>query len=545
MVAAGMCARAGISGDSAAELARLVEEQAALRRVATLVARRATETETVAAITAEVGALFGADTANTLRWDGEALSVVGDWDREERPTRTGVVYAFGGDTISARVIDAKGPARVDSADDLRTEFGRARWRELGIEASIGAPVLVKGEIWGVVTASRFHGAAPFAEHAEHHLGDFASLCAIAIENAEWRQSMSELLEEQRTLRRIATLVAGGRPSEEVLDEIVRGVGRLFDARAVHAVRWDGVQNEVTVLRAWTAGAYPAPAPGTTLQCDPESAVIQLLETGYASRTTGADSAIAAPIIMNAALRGAVVAERPPGEPFPEGAEARLRSFADLAAQSVSNERAQEDVRRSRERVVLEGDAARQRLERNLHDGAQQRLVAVLMRLRVALRQIEDNPAHARGLLDQAVNELTHALEELRDLARGLHPAILTDRGLGPALEVLVRRSPYPVDLRFEVEGELPTSAAAGAYYVIAEALTNAAKYARPTRISVAARSDATSVHVEVADDGVGGATISEGSGLLNLSDRVAALGGRFTVASPPGEGTAVRAWIPL
>jgi signal transduction histidine kinase len=536
-------------GEGAEGLTRLAAEQSALRRVATLVAQRASEVETVAAVTSEVGSLFDADTANTLRWDGEALRVVGDWYRDGREGRAGQVYLFGGDTISVRVIEAAGPARVDSRDDLRTDFARARWDELGLESSIGAPVIVDGEVWGVVTASRFRGAPPFPERAEHDLGDFAMLCALAIENAAWRHSMSELLDEQLALRRIATLVAGGRPADEVMNEVVRHVGTLFDARRVDVVRWDGVQNEVTILRGWTAGAEEPPKAGTTMAVHPQSALIQMLETGLATRTHGGGgpnaSAVAAPLITNAALWGGVVAERALAKPFPPATESRLRSFADLAAQAVSNELAQEDIRRSRERIVREGDAARQRLERNLHDGAQQRLVAVSMQLRVAAKHLAAEPERARELLDSSIDELGHAMEELRDLARGLHPALLTERGLGPALEVLARRASVPVALRCDVPNDLPTSAAAAAYYVVAEALTNTAKYANASSAEVAARATGGGIYVDVADDGAGGARISEGSGLLNLSDRVAALGGRFTIESPHGGGTTVRAFIPL
>jgi signal transduction histidine kinase len=528
--------------EDADEDARLAEEQAALRRVATLVAARASEPEVVAAITAEVGRLYDADTANTLRWDGEVLKVVGDWFRDGRPGRAGDVYSFGGDTISVRVIAASAPARVDSTTDLQTDFARARWDELGIDASIGAPVIVDGRVWGVVTASRLRGRETFPPNAEDHLGDFAMLFALAIGNAAWQRSLASMLEEQSALRRIATLVAGGRSAAEVLGEIVRQVGVTFGALAVEVVRWQGVQDEVEILRGWTGGATPPPKPGDVLRLPTESAAIQVLETGVATRT--ADS-VAAPMIINGLLEGALVAHRRSSEPFLPGSEGRLRGFADLAAQSLSNERAQTDLRRSRERIIREGDAARQRLERNLHDGAQQRLVAVSMSLRVALKHLADDPERTRLLLEDAAEELSHALQELRDLARGLHPAILTERGLGPALEVLVRRAPLPVTIENSCDRDLPTSVAAAAYYVVAETLTNTAKYAQAEGASVRVRSENEAVHVEVADDGAGGAFVSEGSGLLNLTDRVAALGGRLTIVSPPGGGTTVTAVIPF
>jgi signal transduction histidine kinase len=223
---------------------------------------------------------------------------------------------------------------------------------------------------------------------------------------------------------------------------------------------------------------------------------------------------------------------------------RLRSFADLAAQSIANERAQAELRASRARIVRTADETRQRLERNLHDGAQQRLVSVSIALRmgVARLQLDDE---ARELMASASDELTLALAELRDLARGLHPSILTDLGLGPALESLARRAPIPCDVVNEIEGQLPAQVQAAMYYVVAESLTNVAKYAQATRIDVRASNEAGFARVLVADDGVGGANPDDGSGLGGLHDRVEALGGRLVVESAEGEGTRVLAEIPL
>jgi signal transduction histidine kinase len=329
------------------------------------------------------------------------------------------------------------------------------------------------------------------------------------------------------------------------------VGRLFDARAVEIVQWEGVLDEVVVVNAWTAEPFPPPQRGDRLRPDPDGATIRVLETGLASRSIDAapagpvESVIAAPVIINASLRGALAARRGEDAPFAVDAEQRLRSFADLAAQSISNDRTQRELRRSRARIVREGDAARRRLERNLHDGAQQRLVAVSMSLRLAQARLDADPAQARELLASASEELGHALQELRDLARGLHPAILSERGLAPALEALARRSQLPVTVANSVHERLPESIEAAAYYVVAESLTNAAKYAGASQVTVAVRCGDGLARVEVADDGAGGATISDGSGLQGLADRVEALGGRFEVDSPPGAGTVVRAFIPL
>ena len=206
----------------------------------------------------------------------------------------------------------------------------------------------------------------------------------------------------------------------------------------------------------------------------------------------------------------------------------------------------DELAASRARIVTAGDVARRRLERNLHDGAQQRLVSLALSLRLALATLDTDPATARATLDQARDELALALDELRELARGLHPAVLTDRGLRAAVEMLAGRAPFPVEIAEVPAGRLPETVEAAAYYLIAEALTNVAKYARASaaRVRIVAASDA-SVLVEVSDDGVGGADPAGGSGLRGLADRVEALGGSLEVASPAGAGTSLRATIPV
>jgi PAS domain S-box-containing protein len=212
---------------------------------------------------------------------------------------------------------------------------------------------------------------------------------------------------------------------------------------------------------------------------------------------------------------------------------------------TERKRAEEEIRASRARIVEAGDAERRRLERNLHDGAQQRLVALSLALRMAAGQVRSKPEAAEQLLAAAGEELAHALEELRELARGIHPAVLTDRGLPAALEALAGRSPTPVDVAVDLEERLPGPIEAAAYYVVSEALANVAKYAGATSVSVSVGREDGVATVEVVDDGVGGANPSGGSGLRGLADRVAALDGTLQVESPPGRGTRIRARIPV
>jgi signal transduction histidine kinase len=204
----------------------------------------------------------------------------------------------------------------------------------------------------------------------------------------------------------------------------------------------------------------------------------------------------------------------------------------------------EELRASRTRIVRAADDERRRLERDLHDGAQQRLVSVALNLRLASAKLDSDPAAARRLLDETATDLSEATTELRELARGLHPAVLSDRGLCPALEALAARAPIPVELAEPPAERLPPAVESASYFVVAEALTNVARYARASHAEVSVSHANGEVEVEIRDDGVGGADPGAGSGLRGLADRVAALDGRLEVTSPPGDGTVVRAVIP-
>lgn len=528
------------------ELQLVVDEQAALRRIATLVAAGTTEADVAAAVSSEIGGLFDAQAASVVRWEGDTIRVIGRWraDPELSPS-PGDVLSYGGDTLAARVVETAAPARVDSAADLRTKFARQRWTELGFEASIGAPIMVDGTVWGVVSAFRSQPGDTFAEGDEHRLGDFSALVAQAIVNAGAREETTALVAEQSSLRQIATLVAAGRPSAVVFDAVTAEAATLFGAANVLLLQWEGVRDEVRVTAAH--GAAPA-----LYHPDPDGPTLRVLETGAASH--GAESStelgphdvIAAPVIANGLLFGVLTAARPRDEPFPAGAEIRLRSFADLAAQAIANERAQAELRASRARIVQTADDARRRLERNLHDGAQQRLLSVSLALRLVEQMLRSESSTAHDVLHEASSELGEAMRELRELARGLHPALLSTHGLGPALETVCARAPFPVDISgVPTDRPLPGPVEAAIYYVISESLANAAKHAVAASATVTLSCTADEVTAEIADDGIGGATFDAGSGLRGLVDRVEALGGELVVSSPQGSGTLVRATLPL
>jgi signal transduction histidine kinase len=253
------------------------------------------------------------------------------------------------------------------------------------------------------------------------------------------------------------------------------------------------------------------------------------------------ASVAAPVLVDGQQWGAVAAGSATG-PFTADSEARLGAFAELVAQAIANVDARIKLRASRARIVEAADEARRRIERDLHDGAQQRLVGIALSLRLAATRADRDTATAIG---RCVDELMTALAELRDLARGLHPAVLTEHGLLPALGMLATRSTVPVGLDSDLEGRLPPAHETALYFVAAEALTNVAKYARASTATVTLRRDNQWAEIAVADDGVGGVHLEHGSGLRGLADRVEALGGRLTVASPPGKGTTVRARVPI
>jgi len=262
------------------------------------------------------------------------------------------------------------------------------------------------------------------------------------------------------------------------------------------------------------------------------------------RELGIRGSAAGPIVLGGRLGGALSATLPDPTLMPPGAEDRVAAFAELVAHAVENAATREELAASRARLVEAADEARRRIERDLHDGAQQRFVAAALELTMLERRLDRDPAAARSVLARAREHLDQGLGELRDLARGIHPAVLTERGLEAALLALVQRAPVPVDLAVELPGRLDAGIEAAAYFVVSEALTNVAKYADAETASVRVLSAAGSLLVTIADDGIGGADPERGSGLRGLADRIEAVGGVLEVASPPGEGTPLSARLP-
>jgi len=262
------------------------------------------------------------------------------------------------------------------------------------------------------------------------------------------------------------------------------------------------------------------------------------------RSFGYRAAVAAPVTVSGRLWGVLAAATGAEDGLPAGLEGRLCDFAELVAQALANADAYEKLAASRARLVEVGDEERRRLERNLHDGAQQRLVSVALGLSIVAAKLDSDPRTAREVLAAAQDDLTKGLAELRELARGIHPIVLTERGLGPALDALLTRAPVPVKIAELPERRLPAAVEAAAYYVVAEAITNVGRYSQASSATVSVGQSNGATTVTVADDGVGGADPARGSGLRGLAARVEALNGHLDVDSPPGGGTRVRAEIP-
>jgi PAS domain S-box-containing protein len=495
--------------------------------------------------------------------DGTALAVDGVFltDSEDGARFAAAVRELRlapGEALAGRAWQTAQPAWIP---DLTADgsFPPLPPRQLdGPRGTLAFPIISDGEVILILQISSDDATAPDPGTLEVLESTFQNVLQFA-ERREAEAAERRLAEEQAALRRVATLIAQGSEPERVFQAVTSEVGHLFDAQTTNMVQYRPEGTSATLLGGWTAGVAPL-APGTVLEMDGEAAISRIRETGlpvriddYSQlsgdlasqvRELGARAAVAAPIMVQGYLWGAMIVISNEG-PFPPGTETRIGEFTDLVALALSSTDAYAQLTASRARIVEAGDAERRRLERNLHDGAQQRLVSLSLALRLARTRLEADPEAATALLEAASEELATALEELRELARGIHPAVLTDRGLAPALEALAGRSPVPVALAPLPQDRLPAPVEAAAYYVVSESLANVAKYAGASRVDVAVVCRDGWAFVEVVDDGAGGADPTRGSGLLGLADRVEALAGNLDVESPQGAGTRVRARIPL
>jgi signal transduction histidine kinase len=426
-----------------------------------------------------------------------------------------------------------------------------------------AEPLGREDAYVVRAPHRIHGSSRLRESVPRSVA--AERQAAAPDDLiEWRRAqleLSHLLDEQAALRRVATLVAGQATADEIFATVAAEVARLVRADRGTVCRYEP-DGAMTVRAFWTSGGRTLPV-GTRVELAGDSVAAQVQQSGRPSRIDDYEglagpvvdltsalgavprSTVGAPILAEGRVWGAILASSMRPRPLAGDAESRLLGFAELVATAISNAVARAELNASRARIVAAADDGRRRIERDLHDGAQQRLVSLVLELRGAADNGAAGPDELREQLARAADSATAALDELREVSRGIHPAILSQGGLGSALRVLSRRSAIPVDLRVSTTGRLPERIEVAAYYVVSELLTNAVKHSRASIVCVAVEQRNETLHLEIRDDGVGGADPAGGSGLIGLRDRVEALGGTIVVESPLEAGTAVFVSLPL
>jgi GAF domain-containing protein len=552
-----LVATAIANAETQAGLTRLAEEQAALRRVATLVARGAAPGQVFAAVTEEVGRLLSVEYAHLGRYEPDrTVTFLAASGRIDAVLPAGTRLRLGEKNVSTRVFETRRAARIDSYADA-AGLPAVAARERGVRSSVGTPIIVDDSLWGVMVVGSAR-EPPMPPDTEARLASFTELVATALANAETHSGLTRLAEEQAALRRLATLVARGLPPEAVFAAVTEMIGKLLGVEYAFMGRYEP-DGPFAVVAAWGTADDRAPV-GSRWSLGGKNLVTIVYETarsarmdnfgkasgplGVAAQQTGVRSAAGTPITVEGRLWGVVVAGSTLEQALPRDIEARLGSFTELVATAIANAESRAELTGSRARIVAAADESRRRIERDLHDGAQQRLVHAVIVLKLALRALANGDSNPGELVAEALRQAEQANSELRELAHGILPAALTRGGLRAGVEALLSRVSLPVSVDVSVE-RVPAGVEATAYFVISEALTNVIKHAHAGRASVMARVERGELRVEVRDDGVGGALGGHGTGLEGLEDRVAALDGLLVLDSPPGEGTRVCALLPV
>jgi signal transduction histidine kinase len=544
-----------VSGDDGRVLA---EEQAALRRVARLVAEGGPPGEVFAAVTEEVGRLLPVAYAEMGRYEPDrTVTFVASWGRTAEHLPVGSRWMLDGKNLSTVVFETGRPTRIESYPDASSPVGVAA-RERGVRSAVGTPIIVEGRLWGVMAAGSTR-EQPLPADTEARLASLTELLASAIANTESRAGLGRLAEEHAALRRVATLVARGAAPAEVFAVVTGEVGRLLPADLANMGRYqpDGT---ITSVAGWGRTSSHFPPVGSRWMRGGRNLATVIARTGHPARVdryadasapagvavgeAGIRSAVGTPIVVEGRLWG-VMAVGSIEQPLSAYTEDRLAQFTELVATAVANAESREHLAASRTRIAAAADAARRRIERDLHDGAQQRLVSLGLELRAAQATVPPQLGELEDELSRLAEGLASIGEELREISQGIHPAILSERGLEPALRALARRSAIPVELDLHAERRLPEPLEVAAYYAISEALTNAAKHAQASSVHVELEEQDASVRLAIRDDGIGGANPAQGSGLVGLTDRIEALGGRLEVTSPAHSGTMLLIEIPL
>jgi signal transduction histidine kinase len=501
------------------------------------------------ALDAEVAAILGG---------GEVLAAVGYPEGAAPAAELSAVNAGAGSELAVPGVGACPATGVPLEHPPGGMLILARWGSAGLSAEEAS--LLRGMAGATSLTMRMvrllDDERAAREESEHQAAEKARLLDALIE----RQGQGgRLAEEQAALRRVATLVAGQAAAEVIFTAVAEEVTGLLRADMGGVARHEPDESS-TLMGKWH-GEGGGPPVGSRLEPVGDLEPVRLLRSGHPvrftnyerasgpvaemMRTLGVRCTVAAPIIADGAVWGSIFASSTKPEPFPDDTESRIMGFAELVATAISNAVSRDQLAASRARVVAAADETRRRLERDLHDGVQQRLVSLGLELRAAAEGMPGHLAETKRALARVADGLTSTLDEVRELARGIHPAILSVGGLGPALKALARRSAVPVELEVDLQTRLPERVEVASYFVVSEALANAAKHARASVAHVNVETVGSFLHVSIRDDGVGGANPARGSGLIGLTDRVQALGGTITVLSPPGRGTTMRVELPV
>ena len=544
-----LVATAIANAESRTAVTRLADEQSALRRVATLVAQGASPQGLFEAVAEEVGRLLPAASATIGRFEqDDSVTTVASRSATGATFPTGRRWPTEGKNIAWMVRQTGRSARRDDFSDATDPIGISAG-ETGVKSAVGSPIVVEGHLWGLVTAASTEGLMP--PDTEARLASFTELVATAIANAESRSALEQLADEQAALQRVATLVAQDAPPAEIFAAVSKEVEGLFGSGA-GVLRFEHVPPSVVFVGISSEFDIPI---GTRWEFEEGMASAEVYRTGRAARVDAMDlaqvgrelgvvSSVAAPIVVEGHLWGAVSLGST-DEQIPPDAEERLMKFTELVATAIANAEGKFELAASRRRIVAASDESRRRIERDLHDGTQQRLVSLGLAVRAAEASLPPDRSDLRAELSGVADGLAGAVEDLQEISRGIHPAILSKGGLAPALRALASRSAIPVDLDIAAEMRLAESIEVAVYFIASEALANAAKHSHATLIDLSLVQSDGRLVLAVRDDGVGGADPTRGSGLVGLTDRVDALGGSISVRSGQGEGTQITVELPV
>jgi signal transduction histidine kinase len=551
---------------------RLTGELAALRHVATLVAEGSSLSDLFAAVARAVAEAIEADAIAVERIDADRrTTVIASLDATR--FSIGSRWSLDEPELRAPVVSTGRPVRIDDVSILGGPTGQAVL-DSGIRSMIAAPIVVDAAVWGLMWVGG-KSAQPLAAATVSRLREFTELAAVAVANAESRNRLRRLADSEASLRRVATLAAEGATPAELLAAVADEAARILDGSSVAIIRYES-DVSFSVVAAHNDpvfevdSTWPFEQEGLAAVVRDTRAPLRIDDVadargtvGEGLRAAGLMAAVAAPIVVDGKAWGMIVvglrqrrdalprftawytsrmlSSSVPGEEI----EARLASFTELVGTAISRAQAQSELIASRARIVEAGDEARRRIERDLHDGTQQRLVALALHLQGVRADLAEEAQATRAALEDVEHELKSLIDEVQELSRGVHPAQLAEGGLRAALRALARRSPLPIDVSIDVPERPPLSVETAVYYVVSEALANAIKHSRGTSVFVTVAGDASAVRATVTDDGVGGAELGVGSGLTGLSDRVNALAGRLSVVSPPGGGTTISVELPV